>query len=655
MGITARGAWESVKRHFREMDMDVTKEEITVVGIGDMSGDVFGNGMLLSHHLKLVAAFNHLHIFIDPTPEPEVSYYERKRLFELPHSSWKDYEPRLISPGGGVFERRAKSIEITPQMKILFGIREDYLPPSDLIRFLLKAPVDLIWFGGIGTYIKAKNETALDVGDRINDALRINGLDVRAKVIAEGANLGVTQLGRIEYAKNGGRINTDAIDNSAGVDCSDHEVNIKILLNQAMLKNELTFENRNTLLHKMTDEVAHLVLQDNFWQTQAISLARSQGVRLLDEQARLMRDLEEEGILNRALENLPDETEIVRRMADKQGLTRPELAVLLAYAKLSLNPQLIQSHVPDLPILREKLVSYFPDHLQKAYSENIENHPLRREITATLVTNSIVNRMGMTFVHEIKRQMGAEGAAVAWTYFIVAELLELNSLWQDLEAMETLPTSFQTELMLNIYENVKRFTDWFLRFGHIHSDMETLLHTFKPGFDILREELPNLFAPQQRQAYQEKCQEYEHLGLSSSLAKKLLTLDPLVAAPDMITLSKDLSLDVKIVARVYFGLGQQLGFEWLRKAAIGLSGETHWHQRAANVFIEELYMNQRAITKKILTSGKPLTQIFKEDGTLAKDILATSTIESILFDLMNAATVDFAMLTVMNRQLQMLA
>jgi len=654
MGITARGAWESVKRHFREMDMNVAKEEITVLGIGDMSGDVFGNGMLLSHHLKLLAAFNHLHIFIDPSPDPEQSYYERKRLFNLPQSSWKDYDPSFISPGGGVFERRAKSIEITPQMKTLFDIREESLPPADLIRALLKAPVDLMWFGGIGTYIKAKNETALDVGDRINDALRINGLDVRAKVIAEGANLGVTQLGRIEYAKNGGRINTDAIDNSAGVDCSDHEVNIKILLNQVMLKNGLTFEKRNALLYDMTDEVAQLVLQDNFWQPQAISLARTQGVRLLDEQARLMRDLEEEGILNRALENLPDETEIVRRLADKQGLTRPELAVLLAYAKMSLNQQLIQSQVPDLPILREKLIRYFPDHLQKAYREDIENHPLRREIIATLFTNSIVNRMGVTFVHETKRQVGTKGAAVAWAYLIVMELLDLGSLWQDLEIMEALPTSFQTELMLNIYENVKRFTDWFLRFGDICRDMEALLHTFKPSFDILREKLPDLFALLQRQAYQEKCQEYEQLGLSSSLARKLLTLDPLVAAPDMITLSNELSLDVELVARVYFALDQQLGFEWLRKIAMGLSGETHWQQRAANVFIEELYMNQRAITKKILTSGKSLEQLFKEDGTLAKDIISTSAIESVLFDLMNASTVDFAMLTVMNRQLQMI-
>jgi glutamate dehydrogenase len=485
----------------------------------------------------------------------------------------------------------------------------------------------------------------------MNDALRINGVEVRAKVIAEGANLGVTQLGRIEYAKNGGRINTDALDNSAGVDCSDHEVNIKILLNQVMLKNDLTFEKRNTLLHTMTDEVARLVLKDNFWQSQAISLARSQGVRLLDEQARLMRDLEEEEILNRALENLPDDTEIVRRMADKQGLTRPELAVLLAYAKMSLTQEILHSNVPDLTILSDGLISYFPGPLQKAYRCEIETHPLRREIAATLLTNSIVNRMGITFVNEMKRQGGASGSEVARAYLIVKELLDLAPLWQELEAIEILPTSFQTGLMLTLYETVKRFTDWFLRFGDIHCDIETLLHTFKPDFDILKKELRGLFPPQQRQLYQEKCREYEHLGLSSSLAEKFLALDPLVAAPDMITLSQQLSLNITMIARVYFALGQQLGFEWLRKTALGLSGETHWQQGAANVFIEDLYMNQRAITKKILTSGNPLDQLLKEDGSLAKDILSTTAVESTLFDLMNASTVDFAMLTVMSRQL----
>jgi glutamate dehydrogenase len=655
MGITAKGAWESVKRHFYEMGMDADREKITVVGIGDMSGDVFGNGMLLSRHLKLIAAFNHMHIFIDPHPNPEKSYQERKRLFDLPQSTWEDYDPALISQGGGVFDRKVKSIAITPEMKAILEIRNEHLTPPDLIRAILKAPTELLWFGGIGTFIKATHETNIEVDDRANDDLRINGIEVRAKVIAEGANLGMTQLGRIEYAKNGGRLNTDAIDNSAGVDCSDHEVNIKVLLRQAMTKNGLTFNKRNILLESMTDDVMRLVLKDNFWQNQVISFARSQGLNLLDEQARLMRDLESEGLLNRVLEALPDETEIVRRLADKQGLTRPELAVLLAYSKLSLKHQLIQSELPDLDILHSKLLGYFPERLQHAYRDEIIGHPLRREITATLFTNSIVNRMGITFVHEMKRQTGSDGADVARAYLVVRNLLELGSLWRDLETLESLTTTFQAELLLTIYESVKRFTDWFLRFMQEHKDIEETIDTFKPGFEILRDELTSLFTLQQLQTHDEKCKEYEHLGLPHSLSERFIVLDPLVSAPDMIILSQETNVEIQLVARIYFALGQQLGFDWLRKTALSLSGETHWQQGAANALIEELYMNQRILTRLILVSGKPLDRLFTQEGILAKNVIYTADVESILSDLMSASTVDFAMMTVINRRLRLLA
>lgn len=655
MGITAKGAWESVKRHFREINVDVARETLTVVGIGDMSGDVFGNGMLLSRHLKLVAAFNHLHIFVDPNPNSEKSYQERKRLFDLPQSTWLDYNSALISEGGGVFDRKAKSIAVSQEMKDLFGIREDHLTPSDFIRYILKAQVDLLWFGGIGTFIKAKSETDLEVGDRLNDGVRINGIDARAKVIAEGANLGVTQLGRIEYAKSGGKINTDAIDNSAGVDCSDHEVNIKILLGQAMKKNGLTLKNRDILLEQMTDDVAHLVLKDNFWQNQLISLTQSQEPNLLDEQARLMRDLESEGILNRTLEGLPDETEIARRIADKQGLTRPELAVLLAYSKISTKHNIIHSELPDLEILYPRLMSYFPERLQHAYRDEIIVHPLKREIIATLFTNSIVNRMGITFVHEMKRRTGVDGSDVARAYLIVRDLMELINLWRDLESLETLSTSFQTELMLNVYESVKRFTDWFIRFMPNHRDITGTIDKFKPGFEILREELISFFTPQQRQVYDEKCGAYEQLGVPPSLSKRLLALEPLVPAPDMITLSKETNVEVQLVARIYFALDQQLGFDWLRKTALALSGETHWQQGAANALIEDLYMNQRKLTHLILIKRMPLDQLFEDDGMLAKGIINTSSIEAILFDLKNTSSVDFAMMTVMNSRLRMLA
>jgi len=655
MGITAKGVWESVKRHFREMGIDANQEQITIVGIGDMSGDVFGNGMLLSQHVKLLAAFNHMHIFIDPSPDPKASYIERKRLFNLTASSWTDYDSTLISQGGGVFDRKVKAIKMTPEIKTLFGIQEETLTPTDLIRYILKAPVDLIWLGGIGTFIKSSSESNIDVGDRINDALRINGIDVRASVVAEGANLGVTQQGRIEYAKNGGRINTDAIDNSAGVDCSDHEVNLKILFGQALKEGKLTLEERNQLLKDMTNDVARLVLKDNFWQNQAISLSCSQGYSLLDEQARLIRDLESEGLLNRTLEGLPDEKEIARRMVEKQGFTRPELAVLLAYAKISLSSQIIHSELPDSKILQPRLLSYFPESLHQPYESEILTHPLRREITTTLFVNILINRMGITFVHEMKRQLGVKAVDIARAYVISRELLHFTPLWHSLEILKTLLSTFQTELMLTIYEDVKRMTDWFVRFNTNNKGTEEIIQFFKPGFLILQENLPSLFPLKQYKMYEEKLEDYKYLGLSESLAKKILTLNFFVSAPDMILLSTELQIEIKLVARVYFALGQQLGFDWLRKTALDLSGETLWSQGAASTLIEDFYINQKTMTKKILTSSKNLNLLFKDDGTIIEDVLNGAEVESMLIDIMNASTVDFAMMTVINRRLHLLA
>lgn len=655
IGITARGAWESVKGHFREMGRNVMKENITVVGIGDMSGDVFGNGMLYSPHLKLLGAFNHRYIFIDPSPNPQKSYEERKRLFDLPSSDWDDYNPHLISPGGGVFDRRMKSIPLSPQMKEVFDIEDDSLSPTDLVRALLKAPVDLMWFGGIGTYIKAKQESSVDVGDIVNDGVRINGQEVRARVIAEGANLGLTQQGRIEYAQKGGRLNRDTIDNSGGVDCSDHEVNIKILLHQVIQNNTLSMKKRNALLHMMTDDVERLVLQDNFWQVQAISLAERQGFRVLDEQARLMRTLEEEGFLNRLLEFLPDETEIMRRKADKQGLTRPELSVLLAYAKISLKKELMSSDVPDLPPLQSSLMAYFPERLQNAYPQEIANHPLKRDITVTVFTNSLVNRMGTTFIHELKRQTNTTAPQVAKTYVFVKELLDLSSLWRGLESLEMVESDFQMDLMLKVCEKVKRFMEWFLRFKPADQDINELLQKFKPDFDLLKEDLASLFPPDGRKIYEEKVARYKRQGLPLALVENLIALGPLISAPDMITLAKDLALNVKEVAKIYFALGQHLGFEWLRKTALSLSGNTYWEQEAASSFVEDLYSTQRILTKKVLTQGKPIDRLLTKEGTLAPGILETGAVEAILEDLTNGTGVDFPMLTVMNRHLRLLA
>ncbi|RMD62083.1 MAG: NAD-glutamate dehydrogenase, partial [Alphaproteobacteria bacterium] len=396
MGITARGAWEGVKRHFREIGKDIQNETFTVIGVGDMSGDVFGNGMLLSRRIKLVGAFNHLHIFVDPDPDPETSWAERKRLFDLPRSAWSDYDAKLISKGGGVFDRKAKSIKPTPEMKKLFGITEDRLTPNELIRAMLKADVELLWFGGIGTYVKAGHESHLDAGDRSNDAVRVNAGELRCKVIGEGANLGMTQRARIEYALAGGRLNTDFIDNSAGVDCSDHEVNIKILLGAVEAAGDMTRKQRNKLLVDMTDEVAALVLRDNYLQTQSLSVSSALGAHILDRLARYMRVLEKSGRLDRAIEFLPDDETIAERQAMGIGLTRPELAVLLAYAKITLYDELLSSDLPDDPDTEHELLSYFPTPLQERFADWIAQHRLRREIIATVMTNDIVNRVGIT-------------------------------------------------------------------------------------------------------------------------------------------------------------------------------------------------------------------------------------------------------------------
>ncbi|HZV23402.1 MAG TPA: NAD-glutamate dehydrogenase domain-containing protein, partial [Luteimonas sp.] len=423
MGITARGAWESVKRHFRAMGRDCQTQDFTCVGIGDMSGDVFGNGMLLSEHIRLLAAFDHRHIFLDPNPDAAKTFKERQRMFALPRSSWDDYDRKLISKGGGVFPRSAKSIPVSPEARAVLGIDAAVtaMSPMELMNAILKAPVDLLWNGGIGTYVKASSETNADVGDRANNALRVNGSELRCRVIGEGGNLGCTQLGRIEAAQHGVLLNTDFIDNSAGVDTSDHEVNIKILLNAEVQKKKLKFEERNALLAAMTDEVGQLVLTDNYRQNQAISLMERMALTRMGSKVHFMRTLEAQGLLDRQIEFLPSDAEIAARKARGQGLTRPELAVLLSYSKIVLFQQLLHSDVPEDPYLSKELVRYFPGPLQKKYAKGMEQHRLKREIIATAVTNSMVNRMGATFTLRMQEDSGRTPAEVAKAFTITRE------------------------------------------------------------------------------------------------------------------------------------------------------------------------------------------------------------------------------------------
>src|SRR3954454_8848246 len=465
MGITARSAWVSVQRHFRELGVDVQAEDFTVCGVGDMSGDVFGNGMLLSEHIRLLAAFDHRHVFLDPSPaDPAASHAERRRLFELPRSTWADYSTELISEGGGVFARSAKSIEITPQVREALAVDAERLTPSELMQAILKAPVDLLWNGGIGTYVKASSETHADVGDKANDAIRVNGRDLRARVVGEGGNLGCTQRGRIEFALNGGRINTDAIDNAGGVNCSDHEVNIKILLDSVVDAGDMTVKQRNALLAEMTDAVAERVLRGSYSQTQALSLARFQAPAMLDVHDRFMRELEAAGRLARAIEALPDADVVAERRQAGLGLMQPELAVVLAYSKITLYASLLEGDLPDDPALEVDLARYFPAPLPERFADEIARHRLRREIIATRVANDMVDRAGTTFMFRLREDTGATHADIARASLVAREVFDMRSLWADIEALDgKVAADKQLEMMLSVRRMVERATRWLLR------------------------------------------------------------------------------------------------------------------------------------------------------------------------------------------------
>ena len=520
IGITARGAWESVKRHFRLLGKNIQQDDtFTAIGIGDMSGDVFGNGMLLSANTRLLAAFNHLHIFIDPNPDPAASLAERERLFRLPRSTWADYNPALISQGGGVFARSDKTIAISPEMKAAFDIQEDSLPPTELISRLLKAPVDLIWNGGIGTYIKASDESHAQVGDRANDALRINGCDVRAKIIGEGGNLGMTQRGRIEAAQNGVRLNTDAIDNSGGVNCSDHEVNIKILLNQAIEAGELDLAARNALLAEMTDSVAAHVLRQNYLQPQTLSLALARRENL-DDYARLMQQLEAEDRLDRAIENLPDDASLGKRRDASDNLTAPELAVLLAYSKMWLYDHLLASNLPDAPYHQQNLRHYFPAQLGEKFGQYMATHRLHREITSTWITNDLVNRLGIAATWRASQASGNIPALVNH-YTIAREVSDAAALWQEIEAQDNrVPATLQIELELRLRDHLERSIEALAHHGVSGDDLEATISQLQKRITAL---LATAHAQRGQSRPRDKAA-WQNLGLPEALAARLAAL-----------------------------------------------------------------------------------------------------------------------------------
>ena len=569
-----------------------------------MSGDVFGNGMLLSRHIRLVGAFNHQHVFLDPDPDPETSFAERERLFALPRSSWSDYDTAKISEGGGVFPRSAKSIPLSEQVRAVLDVEAEALTPSELIHAMLKAPVDLLWNGGIGTYVKAARETHADVGDRANDAVRVNGGELQAKVVGEGGNLGFTQLGRIEYALHGGRINTDFIDNSGGVDCSDHEVNIKILLNQVVDDGDMTRKQRDKLLADMTDDVATAVLQDNYRQVQAISVTEAQAPQLLDEHARLMRRLERANRLDRRLEFLPNNEELAERRAAGKGLTRPELAVLLAYAKIVLQDELVASDVPEDEYLADDLERYMPPKLREKFRSQLRRHPLRRDIIATYVTNSMVNRAGSTFANRLRDETGASPPDVARAYTVAREVFDIRRLWKDLATLDNVvPAEVQLELQAEGRKMIERSALWFLRNRRQPLDIAATVSHFAPGIASLAQELPKLLAPADSDALDRLAERFTAAGVPAELATRVASLDALFSGLNVIEVATACGETVEAVAAVYFALGYKLDLHWLRDQIAKLPAETHWQTLAQGALRDDLYSEQRELTAEVLKPG----------------------------------------------------
>ena len=608
MGITARGAWESVKRHFLSLGVNSQTTRFTVAGVGDMSGDVFGNGMLLSEHIALVAAFDHRHIFIDPTPDVAVSHAERKRLFQLPRSSWADYDKNLISAGGGVYPRSAKSIKLAEQARAALGTEAEELTPAELLRVVLLAPVDLLYNGGIGTYVKATFESHAQVGDKASDAFRVNGSELRCKVLAEGGNLGATQNGRIEFAANGGRIYTDAIDNSAGVDCSDHEVNIKILLDRVVEAGDLTLKQRNDLLASMTDEVAKLVLADNYYQTQSIDVARHRPLYVLDGQQRLLQALEAAGRLNRAIEFLPSDDEILRRRAHKQGLTAPEGAVVLAYAKMWLFDELMASSLPDDPYFSRKLQAYFPQVLNEKFSDAIAAHPLKREIIATSVTNSVLNRTGATFVNYVAAEASTTASHVVRAYTLAREIFDLEPLWDRIDALDhRVGSALQLDLLSQLTTIAQRASRWILRVCADGTELPTVIQRYQPGARELRTHLGAWLSIEASGQWQAEVQSLMDAGVEPDLAQNLAALDHLFPALDLVDVAQDASATLEQAARAYFAVDAELGLTEWRAQIVRLPTETLWQTQARSSARDDVYAIASQITRGLLAQGGELS------------------------------------------------
>jgi glutamate dehydrogenase len=654
MGITARGAWESVKRHFNELDLDVTKNDFTVVGIGDMSGDVFGNGLLYTPRIKMVAAFDHRHIFLDPNPNPAISFKERERLFNLPTSSWEDYNPKLISNGGGVYKRSSKSITLSAEMKKILGTQENTFTPNELIRVILKAPVDLLWNGGIGTYVKASTESHADVGDKTNEFCRIDGGELRCRVVGEGGNLGFTQLGRVEYALNGGLINTDFIDNSAGVDCSDHEVNIKILLNNEVVKGRLTEKKRNTFLAKMTDEVGSLVLADNYNQALTLSVASFFATDRIGIHQSYIKDLESAGIINRAVEFLPDDKKLLERKAAGQGLTRPELAVLLAYTKIHLKNEILKSDIPEDPYLNKIINTAFPSQLCKSYGKELSKHYLHREIVATQLSNLVVNEMGITFIYNLQNETGASVAEVIRAQTIASQVFEAPELLNLIGSLNyKIPLATQYQLLSHIWRLLTLSTRWFIRHKTSKSQsIGEIIQHFKKNVHALEDIVPTLMAGSTKNYLESLSEEFTKVGISLDVARKVAGSRAMYTALNVIKIATTQGFELQKTAKLYFGVGEQFNLLWFRDRMAMDNREGYWDTLARLSLRDELDTLQTRITIAIMKHNKNEQDTDKLiNSWLIDNHRAFERWEKILNMLHSSTNIDYVMFFIALREL----
>jgi glutamate dehydrogenase len=655
MGITARGAWVSVQRHFREIGINIQEQPFTVVGIGDMSGDVFGNGMLLSDQIKLVGAFNHLHIFIDPNPEPASSFIERQRLFALPRSSWEDYDKKLISSGGGIFSRSAKSITLSPEIQALVNTTKKAVPPSELISLLLKARIDMLWNGGIGTYVKASHEQHNDVGDKANDILRVNAKDLQCKVIGEGGNLGLTQEARIEYGLLGGSIFTDFIDNAGGVDCSDHEVNIKILLDKQVADGELTAKQRNRHLESMTENVAELVLDNNYQQTQAIALAHMETHRRTEEYRRVIHYLETTGKLNRALEFLPSDETLSERKNRQEGLTQAELSILVSYVKADMKEALIHAELGDDVYLTRPIEAAFPKVLVNKFGDAVANHPLKKEIIATQIANDIFNHMGISYLDRMQQSTGVTHADIAKSYIATKEIFALSTIWSAIEALDyKVNSDLQYHMMLRVSRLARRASRWLIKNHRTQLNASTLIDLYAKHIQNLGSKLPSLLPETLREQWTIARDELLAMGAPKSLAETLSSCEYLYDFLGIIAASNFLNKDIHIVASSFFALADRLQLDdFSEHLESKMPTATHWQSLARESLRDDLEWQQRQLTQNMLSSIECDTTTLHNnvDEWLAKQEILTARWKHMITELNNHNDGDIAMLSIAVREL----